>query len=183
MRGQHEPIPGPFEHRDRSLVAATEGIRPAHGVGDGVDVSSDCSMPMGGTRVTKILDALGQPSAPRQTANPASLRDSRHWHLVRTGRKARDGRLRRAAPRVHLVHILSGPPPLSSLVTVRNDADPALGESLNSVCNPQLVFDEGRAIVSSRQPKIGVSARVYYTSGDRDEELHAITDSKLVEFR
>jgi hypothetical protein len=54
--------------------------------------------------------------------------------------------------------------------------------TLNSVCNPQLVFDEGRAIVSSRQPEIGVSARVYYTSGDGDEELHAITDSKLVEF-
>jgi len=54
--------------------------------------------------------------------------------------------------------------------------------TLNSVCNPELVFDEGRAIVSSRQPEIGVSARVYYTTGDRDEQLHAITDSKLVEF-
>jgi hypothetical protein len=50
----------------------------------------------------------------------------------------------------------------------------------NSVPSPQLTFDEGRAVVSSRLPEIGVSARVYYTSGDRDEELLAITDSKVV---
>jgi hypothetical protein len=53
---------------------------------------------------------------------------------------------------------------------------------VNSVCNPELVFDEGRAIVSSRRPEIGVSSRVYYTSGDRDLELLAITDSKVVRF-
>jgi hypothetical protein len=53
---------------------------------------------------------------------------------------------------------------------------------VNSVCNPELVFDEGRALVSSRQPEIGVSARVYYTSGEGDEQLNAITDSKLVPF-
>jgi hypothetical protein len=53
---------------------------------------------------------------------------------------------------------------------------------VNSVPNPELVFDEGRAIVSSRRPEIGVSARVYYTSGDRDEDLLAITDSKVVLF-
>lgn len=53
---------------------------------------------------------------------------------------------------------------------------------VNSVCNPELVFDEGRAIVSSRLPEIGVSARVYYTNGDRDETLNAITDSKIVAF-
>ena len=53
---------------------------------------------------------------------------------------------------------------------------------VNSVPNPELVFDEGRAIVSSRRPEIGVSARVYSTSGDRDEELLAITDSKVVLF-
>lgn len=52
----------------------------------------------------------------------------------------------------------------------------------NSVCNPELVFDEGRAIVSSRRPEIGVSSRVYYTAGDRDEELLSITDSKVVRF-
>jgi hypothetical protein len=50
----------------------------------------------------------------------------------------------------------------------------------NAVSNPQLTFDEGRAIVSSMWPEIGVSARVYYTAGDRDETLHAITDSKVV---
>jgi hypothetical protein len=50
----------------------------------------------------------------------------------------------------------------------------------NAVPNPELTFDEGRAIVSSMWPEIGVSARVYYTAGDRDETLHAITDSKVV---
>ena len=53
---------------------------------------------------------------------------------------------------------------------------------VSSLSNPQLVFDLGRGIVSSRLPQIGVSARVYYTSGDRDEELLAITDSKVVPF-
>ncbi|ODS22449.1 hypothetical protein AB835_14105 [Candidatus Endobugula sertula] len=52
----------------------------------------------------------------------------------------------------------------------------------NSVPNPELVFDEGRAIVSSERPEIGVSARVYYTEGDKDEQLLAITDSKVVNF-
>jgi len=52
----------------------------------------------------------------------------------------------------------------------------------NSVCNPELVFDEGRAIVSSRRPEIGVSSRVYYTAGDQDMELLSITDSKIVRF-
>jgi hypothetical protein len=41
---------------------------------------------------------------------------------------------------------------------------------------------EGRAIVSSTLPEIGLSARVYYTAGDKDEELLAITDSKVVVF-
>lgn len=36
------------------------------------------------------------------------------------------------------------------------------------------------AIVSSMWPEIGVSARVYYTAGDTDERLHAITDTKVV---
>jgi hypothetical protein len=50
----------------------------------------------------------------------------------------------------------------------------------NSICNPELVFDEGRAIVSAMFPEIGVSSRVYYTSGDNDENLLSITDSKIV---
>ena len=50
----------------------------------------------------------------------------------------------------------------------------------NCVPNPELTFDEGRAIVSSTFPQIGVSARVVYTRGDEDEELLAITDSKIV---
>jgi hypothetical protein len=53
---------------------------------------------------------------------------------------------------------------------------------VNSLPSPQLTFDEGRGIVSSRLPEIGVSARVYYTAGDKDEELLAITDSKVVRF-
>jgi hypothetical protein len=53
---------------------------------------------------------------------------------------------------------------------------------VNAACNPELTFDEGRAIVSSRQPEIGVSSRVYYTSGESDEQLLAITDSKIVRF-
>lgn len=50
----------------------------------------------------------------------------------------------------------------------------------NSVPNPELVFDEGRAIVSSSHPEIGVSARVYYTRDDADLDLLAITDSNVV---
>jgi hypothetical protein len=53
---------------------------------------------------------------------------------------------------------------------------------VNSLPSPELTFDEGRAIVSSRLPQIGVSARVWYTSGDRDEELLAVTDSKVARF-
>jgi len=54
--------------------------------------------------------------------------------------------------------------------------------AVNAVCNPELVFDEGRAIVGSRQPEIAVSSRVYYTSGRADTQLLAITDSKVVRF-
>ena len=54
--------------------------------------------------------------------------------------------------------------------------------AVNSVCNPELTFDEGRAIVSSSLPEIGVSSRIYYTAGDDDLELLSITDSKVVVF-
>lgn len=50
----------------------------------------------------------------------------------------------------------------------------------NAVPSSELTFDEGRAVVSSMWPEIGVSARVYYTAGDGDERLMAITDSKVV---
>lgn len=50
----------------------------------------------------------------------------------------------------------------------------------NAVPNPELTFDEGRAVVSSMWREIGVSARVYYTAGDRDERLLTVTDSKIV---
>ncbi len=52
----------------------------------------------------------------------------------------------------------------------------------NCVCNPELLFDEGRAIVSSMYPEIGVSSRVIYTASSDDSELLAITDSKVVAF-
>lgn len=51
---------------------------------------------------------------------------------------------------------------------------------VNAMPNPQLTFDEGRAIVSSMYPEIGVSARVIYTRGDNDAELLSITDSNIV---
>ena len=51
---------------------------------------------------------------------------------------------------------------------------------VNAIPNPELVFDEGRALVSSVYPEIGVSARVVYTRGDKDNELLSITDSKVV---
>jgi hypothetical protein len=54
--------------------------------------------------------------------------------------------------------------------------------NVNVIPSPELTFDEGRAIVSSRLPEIGVSARLYYTSGERDEQLLAISDSKVVVF-
>jgi hypothetical protein len=59
---------------------------------------------------------------------------------------------------------------------------PAALTATNSVPNPELTFDEGRAIVSSRLPQIGVSSRIYYPVGDGEEELLAITDSKVVRF-
>lgn len=57
---------------------------------------------------------------------------------------------------------------------------PPVLTKVNSVCNPELDLIEGRAIVSSTLPEIGLSARVYYTAGDDDLELLAITDSKVV---
>lgn len=49
----------------------------------------------------------------------------------------------------------------------------------NSICDPELIFHEGRAVVSSMFPEIGVSRRIYYTSGDNDENLLSITIRKL----
>jgi hypothetical protein len=75
---------------------------------------------------------------------------------------------------------MSIPPDFSVDFASRNIPSPLT--VVNSVCNPELVFDEGRAIVSSRLPAIGVSSRVYYTAGDGDEDLLAVTDSKVVVF-
>ena len=53
---------------------------------------------------------------------------------------------------------------------------------VNAIPAPELTSDEGRAIVSSRLPEIGVSARLYYTSGDKDEQLLTTSDSNVVVF-
>jgi hypothetical protein len=58
----------------------------------------------------------------------------------------------------------------------------------NATCDPELTFHEGRAVVSSATQTaegpncaaIAVSARVYYTTGEDDNALSAITDSKIV---
>ena len=76
--------------------------------------------------------------------------------------------------------VMSIPPDFTVDFASRNI--PSELTAVNSVCNPELVFDEGRAIVGSRQPEIAVSSRVYYTAGRTDAELLAITDSKVVRF-
>lgn len=50
----------------------------------------------------------------------------------------------------------------------------------NSTCAPELTADEGRAIVGATCKEIAVSSRVYYLSGQADEQMTAITDSKIV---
>ena len=63
---------------------------------------------------------------------------------------------------------------------------PAPLTTCNTTCDPELTFHEGRAVVHSSTEKgcgrIGVSARVYYTTGDADDTLAAISDSKIVLF-
>jgi hypothetical protein len=55
----------------------------------------------------------------------------------------------------------------------------------NSICAPELTFDEGKAIVSSSETVgcslIGVEARVYYTTGVSDMAVSAISNPKIVE--
>jgi hypothetical protein len=52
----------------------------------------------------------------------------------------------------------------------------------NATCAPDLTFHEGKAVVSANCEQIGVSARVYYTRGSADDEVAAISDSKIVRF-
>jgi hypothetical protein len=87
-------------------------------------------------------------------------------------------------------------PPAACTTTVRLDpgtttdlcsrAIPAPLTTCNATCEPELTFHEGRAVVSSSAEKscerLGVSVRVYYTTGDTDENLAAISDSKIVPF-
>src|SRR5262245_7855293 len=54
--------------------------------------------------------------------------------------------------------------------------------SCNATCAPELTFHEGKAVVSANCRDIGVSARVYYTSGDTDDAVSAISDSNVVRF-
>jgi hypothetical protein len=53
----------------------------------------------------------------------------------------------------------------------------------NSICCPRLTFDEGKAIVSSRSScgKIGVDSRVYYTVGENDADVSAVSNPNIVE--
>jgi hypothetical protein len=58
------------------------------------------------------------------------------------------------------------------------------------ICTPQLlsglIGNQGKAIVSSSDDdefecsRLGVEARVYYTTGERDEAISAISNSKIV---
>jgi len=54
----------------------------------------------------------------------------------------------------------------------------------NATSDPELTFHEGHAVVSSSVAagceRLGVSARVYYTQGDNDGDLLAISDPKIV---
>ncbi|MEO1216654.1 MAG: hypothetical protein AAFY45_24235 [Bacteroidota bacterium] len=54
--------------------------------------------------------------------------------------------------------------------------------SLNCISSPELNFHEGRVLVSSSYPQIAVSSRVIYTEGDKDSQMLAITDSKVVTY-
>jgi hypothetical protein len=87
-------------------------------------------------------------------------------------------------------------PPAACTTTVRLDPGtttdlcsrtiPEPLTTCNGTCEPELTFHEGRAVVSSSTEKgcdrLGVSARVHYTTGDTDENLAAISDSKIVPF-
>ena len=77
------------------------------------------------------------------------------------------------------VSVMAIPPGLTVDFCSRNL--PSVLTTCNISCSPELNFHEGRAIVNAQFP-IGVSSRVYYTRGQEDEELLAITDSKVVRF-
>lgn len=58
----------------------------------------------------------------------------------------------------------------------------------NSTCSPEITFGEGRAVVASskasaRCARLGVSARVYYSSDISNSEIQAITDSRVLRLR
>lgn len=56
----------------------------------------------------------------------------------------------------------------------------------NSTCDPELVMDEGRALVLSAEgpcENLSIGARVYYTEGSNDETVMAISDSKVTRRR
>jgi hypothetical protein len=58
----------------------------------------------------------------------------------------------------------------------------------NTICDPELTFTEGKAIVSSSAPdecsRIAVDARVYYTTGDvTDTGVVAVSNPKISRVR
>jgi hypothetical protein len=54
---------------------------------------------------------------------------------------------------------------------------------ISAVCSPELLLDEGRAIVSSTHPEIAVSSHLYYTTGEQDAHLLGVADSDVVAFQ
>ena len=51
---------------------------------------------------------------------------------------------------------------------------------ISAVCSPELLMDEGRAIVSSTLPEIAVSSHLYYTAGEQDAHLLGVADSDVI---
>jgi hypothetical protein len=52
--------------------------------------------------------------------------------------------------------------------------------SCNTTCAPDLTFHEGKAEVHASCGRLGISARVYYTTGVTDSVVTAISDAKIV---
>lgn len=58
--------------------------------------------------------------------------------------------------------------------------DGALVPRWQETCAPEFTFHEGKAMVYANCLRLGVSARVYYTTGGNDSAVTAISDSKIV---
>jgi len=72
-------------------------------------------------------------------------------------------------------------PPASSIDFVSRTLPEEL-TAISAVCCPELVFAEGRAIVSSVLPAIAVESHVFYTAGRNDDLLLSVENSDVVAF-